>query len=341
MQLILAIEFKRKLRQDDHINPESKGRQFREYARDLAAYLASKDILMIGLMKNPKIKLPPEKMERYGYEYGYIGGGVFSEYYTIDHKTGCWTLKKATICPDLIYSRNRIFYDDGFLNIVNNVKFDTLTINKWSQFCLFRDIQPKSFIALSQKEILQHFSNIEGSLVVVKPLSLTGGHGIFIGKKSDFPTFSHYPAIVQEFHESINGIPNLATGRHDIRILMIDGKPIAMAVREPLPNSLLSNTHQGGTIRFVHKSNIPSSLKPHLKIIKERLHPYGSNFCSADFLFDGKNWMLIEINGKPGIPALFQDTGDGAVLDIYSNLSTWFLSHANQQTSIAPHHLIK
>jgi hypothetical protein len=47
------------------------------------------------------------------------------------------------------------------------------------------------------------------------------------------------------------------------------------------------------------------------------LERYGPSFYSADFLYNGKNWFLIEINDRPGVPSLAQDNPAGSVAQFF------------------------
>jgi glutathione synthase/RimK-type ligase-like ATP-grasp enzyme len=233
-------------------------------------------------------------------------------------------MQRDLVKPDLIYRRGKLFYNDGFLRVVNGDELDRLSVNKWSQYCLLSDLQAKSFLALNSGEIVKNMSKLSGQMMVIKPLNLTGGQGVEIIDKDSFAKYDIFPAIVQEFQDSSRGYGDLARGVHDMRVMVVDGEAVAMAIREPAPGSLLSNTHQGGGIEFYSREQIPRELFAKIKVIDQRLEKYGARFYSADFLFNGCEWILLEINGRPGIPAMFQDGGRGGVAGLYEVLAQWF-----------------
>ena len=87
-------------------------------------------------------------------------------------------------------------------------------------------------------------------MVVLKPLSESGGKNVRIAKKrSAFPKIKiGQDYIVQEFIDSSKGIPGLTEGAHDLRVVLVNEKIIYSHIRKPKTNCLLANVALGGTI---------------------------------------------------------------------------------------------
>ena len=59
------------------------------------------------------------------------------------------------------------------------------------------------------------------------------------------------PYLLQEFIDTSAGIPNIATGTDDLRVIIIGGEVIMASIRTPAPGKLLANVAQGGTIKEI------------------------------------------------------------------------------------------
>jgi len=91
------------------------------------------------------------------------------------------------------------------------------------------------------------------------------GLGIFIGPKKEalnfeFPLkFKKY--IVQEFIDSSGGIPKIASGIHDLRVAVVNMKPVWCHVRIPPSGSFKANAASGGSLIEVDYNLVPKSVK--------------------------------------------------------------------------------
>ncbi|MDR1197156.1 MAG: hypothetical protein LBL08_02700 [Candidatus Nomurabacteria bacterium] len=251
----------------------------------------------------------------------YIGQGQFGNYWRMDNETGELHKIESTIQPAIIYDKGHISFYDGCFTIFNHPDLARLGRNKWSQYGLFAKFMPETYIADDETSLEKCLHDIAGNMVVIKPLDQNSGNGIFIGKKTSAVGQKEFPAIVQEYHETSSGVPGVASGRHDIRLIIMNGKICVAAVREPKGDKLLANTHQGGSIRFFDPQLLPDVVLTMAKAVDEKLKKYGNRLYSSDFLFDGKKWYLIEINDRPGLPALYQDDESGVIKNFYDTLT--------------------
>jgi glutathione synthase/RimK-type ligase-like ATP-grasp enzyme len=152
----------------------------------------------------------------------------------------------------------------------------------------------------------------KNGMAVAKPQRFSGAKGIaFIADEKDEQVnqvaTSDQVYILQQFVETSAGVPGLINGRHDLRVFVSRGKMIAGALRQPKAGSFMSNTAQGGSIRFLELGQLPKSLLAYCQQIIDVLKLPVYSFVSFDFFFNGSQWYLIEINDQPGIPAGYQN----------------------------------
>jgi glutathione synthase/RimK-type ligase-like ATP-grasp enzyme len=159
-----------------------------------------------------------------------------------------------------------------------------------------------------RKDLPEILSRINGDWVVLKPFNGLKGIGIFIGPKSDALNFKfdekYNRYIAQEYVDTAGGIPNLTPKRHDLRIVVINGKPIWCHIRVPAEGSHLANAAQGGTLTEIDYQAVPQSTKKIVeKVSKLFSEKYDNPLYSLDFGI-GKNGKpyIFEINDQMGFP---------------------------------------
>jgi hypothetical protein len=258
----------------------------------------------------------------------YLGQGAFRNYWEMDFETGQLEKINKIIKPDIVYDKGHMEFYDGCFKIFNSPALAQLGRNKWSQYALFKQYQPKTVVVNSASELAKKTAEIPGETIVSKPLGKNGGRDIFIGKKEDLRVLD-YPVLLQEYHETSSGVSGIAERRHDIRLIMLDNEIVVAAVRQPAGDKLLANAHQGGTIKFFDPSKLPKTVTNMAKAVDDKLTGYGNRLYSSDFLFDGNGWYLIEINDRPGLPAIWQND-DGAVEGFYQKFYERVLKWSEQ-----------
>ena len=133
-------------------------------------------------------------------------------------REGKWIRIKNEIKPHLIYDKIAGKHDyeafdkkiqiSRYIKMFNNPLFRTMVNNKLSQYAIFGEFMPKSFVAMDKKELMCVSSEIKSKKIVIKPLYGSGGHGIVIDEKRKALNKKYqYPVLVQEFIISEKGIP--------------------------------------------------------------------------------------------------------------------------------------
>ena len=109
--------------------------------------------------------------------------------------------------------------------------------------------------------------------------------------------------IVQPFMESNIGIPELGiTGRHDLRMLIHDGKIMDFFVRVASTDGYLCNQLHGGQIAYFPLDMLPERFKVVAREVDQSLNQYMPRYYSVDVGVgqSGKIWVY-ELNTMPGV----------------------------------------
>jgi glutathione synthase/RimK-type ligase-like ATP-grasp enzyme len=142
--------------------------------------------------------------------------------------------------------------------------------------------------------------------LVIKPLDLGGGKGIFIDipeKLKNIP--KSFPLLMQEFIDTSAGIPGITTGMHDLRVVLCNGEIIHSNIRTPGKGDKKANFSQGGSLKVIDPELLPEDLKYIVASIDFDLSLYGERLYSLDFGLSADNeWKLIELNARPGMPSI-------------------------------------
>lgn len=234
----------------------------------------------------------------------YLGGGKFSKhYYPLDADALTYE-ERGPVTVDVLYDKGHLA-PKGVPSL-NDPVVTRICESKLETFKLFGRFQPQSLEVKNQGD-LKHIASLDNGSrrVVVKAPISNGGRDVIIAHVEDILsgkiTLPDYPFIAQEFIETSHGIPGLVQGRHDVRVILLDGMPVGAAVRQPAEGQLLSNTNLGGSFRALKVAEVPPALLRFAKKIDARL-PQKPRLYSADFMYDAPQdkWYLVELNSRPG-----------------------------------------
>ena len=304
MKKTFALYYKRDVNELGQLYADEADEQFNKAIFDLRDKLAEKDINLILITQ----------------QNAYVGNGQFYGYWAPSDN---YLFKKINelIKPDLIFDKGHLDFSDGFLNFFNSHDFARLGRNKYTQAVVAEGFVPRTQLVCSEKDYDDVLENLKTEKIVAKPLDLNGGNGVTLYDRNNLNENQTFPVIMQEFIETSGGIDGMVSGRHDIRLYIVDGKAIMCSIRQPKEGGWLSNTHQGGTIHFYNKSQINPELLDFAQPIIERFDKLGGKFYSIDFMHGNDRWYMVEMNDRPGVPALYQDT-NGAIKDFHEKLTT-------------------
>lgn len=191
--------------------------------------------------------------------------------------------------------------------IINDPDLDELCVDKFKTFELFPTISPKTSIIHSYQDFItlqKEWGLLHDSLLVVKKNFETEGRGIYIRPVEQITEnlYSEWNDIlVQEFIDSSIGIPGLTKGMHDLRVTVVNGRPINAFIRTPKEGSYLANVAQGGTGRSVELRHIPDEAIKAVDIIRSELSRFNPSLYAVDLMNSADGFKLVELNSRPGV----------------------------------------
>jgi glutathione synthase/RimK-type ligase-like ATP-grasp enzyme len=236
----------------------------------------------------------------------YLGNGRFSRAWAIDKVSEVKDFRPVgEIQADVVFEKGGFEGTDTL--VVNDPRLRPVLEDKVVMYEQFGDFQPKSVICHSEAEVEQAIKTIPGDMVVVKNPTGNGGKRVYIATKAEMkvPENETYPLLVQEFLDMSDGIPGLAKGVHDLRLLVTGGEVIGATLREPEVGKLHANVSQGATERLIAHDDIPAEVREFAKKIDARLVkglPADlPRYYAIDFARGKQGWRLVELNSKPGL----------------------------------------
>lgn len=260
-------------------------------------------------------------IERHGLKVVYVrladlqADGTFAHFFTIKELAKdalYFEYHDGSVDPDIVVNRTHDalyqhqFFEQGAWSTYNHpgiVRFG----NKGYALEQFGSLMPATLQVNDQRaqadEIRQFLARLPAG-AIAKPLRLNGGRDIYrVQQIADIELMAS-DFLLQEFIETSGGVDGLASGRHDVRVYVIDSRPLLLSVRQPRPGDFLANTARGGSIRFLPIDDLPADLISTMDSVIDKVrHICYDYFISIDFFRSADRWFLIEINDQPGLPA--------------------------------------
>lgn len=207
---------------------------------------------------------------------------------------------------DVVFLRANPPVDTTMLNFLDSIKDQALIINdidgirkannKLYTAAMFDSqigIIPKTYVSKNKEYLQRIIKESEQDKMILKPLDGYGGSGVIVLEKKasqsvssllDFYINSNEKnryVILQDYIEGAD--------EGDVRILMLNGKPIGAMKRVPADNDHRSNVHAGGS---VIKHVLSKEEKRICELVGPRLVADGLYFVGLDVI----NGKLLEVN---------------------------------------------
>ena len=238
------------------------------------------------------------------------------------YRDGQWKQVHGPIMADLIYDKTagasgHALYQlkitmSKHCKVFNNPMFRLMLDDKLSQYAIFSEYMPATWVATNKDELREVSDKITTSKIVAKPLQGSGGFGIVIGDiKKIMKTTFKYPILIQEFVNNSNGIPEFSNPGElaDLRIVFINHKPLYAISRVAKKGSLFTNQHQGAHSVRVPLDAVPQSVWNITEGIIKKLSIFSQAQYSLDFFFAEEKPYFIEMNTVPGL-CIIEELGD-------------------------------
>lgn len=244
-------------------------------------------------------------------EKNYLGGLKFKDPIFFNGKN--FEKTKKTIIADAIYDRSGgLKFPSKKISpkVLNSITFKSLCYSKNKMYRHIGDFMPKSFKIKNQKDFenkIKFFPKNE--LVVIKPSAGLGGKGIIIDTPSHILASNFIikkESVLQKFVDTSSGIKGITKGRHDLRIVIVNGKIIYACLRTPKNNTYLANVAQGGKIQEIPLSKLSPIIKRCIVKIKKVLDKkFNFPIYSIDFGIEKEKPFVFELNDQIGFPSAY------------------------------------
>jgi glutathione synthase/RimK-type ligase-like ATP-grasp enzyme len=192
--------------------------------------------------------------------------------------------------------------------ILNCLEFKKLCCDKNLTYAAIGKFMPQNFEISNKKELRKYLKKFNPtSLAVLKPARGMCGKDILIQKPDELSAAKLIPGkkyVLQEFIDTSDGISGITKGRHDLRIIIVEGRPVLAHVRTPKKGNLLANVAQGGKIKEIPLKKIPAQVLKTAKNIQKIIDKkYFYPLYSIDFGLDKKGKPFVfELNDQIGFP---------------------------------------
>ncbi|MDO4868568.1 MAG: hypothetical protein Q4A23_02850 [bacterium] len=248
--------------------------------------------------------------------------GSFDKYYILNGQVDDrlrFEVVNKNIMPDVVFNRikDSLYNHPYFASVpwsAYNSQSMAMLGNKSISLRNFSQYMPLSICVNGSDDINKIKDLIDGESRsvkwVMKPLRQNGGRGILLLDHNEaikIIATSDQPFLLQEFCET-RSVPELdVVGRHDVRVYVIDGQPLLLAIRQPKKGDFLANTAAGGSIRFLDIALLPYEAMTMIRDIITDINAIEKRyFISIDIFCTDSGWKLIEVNDQPGMPAVYQ-----------------------------------
>jgi glutathione synthase/RimK-type ligase-like ATP-grasp enzyme len=161
----------------------------------------------------------------------YQGNSVFNGAWEYKDKKLSWTDEVLT--ADIVYDRTggiKFPLEADNLKVVNVREFKIFCWDKWAAYQRLKEYMSQTFWLEDLKELDSVIPQVKTDWIVVKPFNGLQGRSIYIGPKSGCKDFEYDPKykkyVVQEFVDTSNGVEGVVGGMHDIRVAIVNGKPV-------------------------------------------------------------------------------------------------------------------
>jgi glutathione synthase/RimK-type ligase-like ATP-grasp enzyme len=248
------------------------------------------------------IKLGAIPIVTYDAEKTYFKDGIFKQSWLVQEQDGKISYVKTNepVKVNLLYDKNRFPFSD--LPKINPDRIKSICNDKYLSYLFAPDMHASCYLIESLDQLDALRLSHQRTKIALKELDSFGGSKVFVGEMKNYKNYLSFPLLAQEFIDTSSGFANLASGIHDIRVAIFNGKVIHGLIRWPSKKGeFRTNLSLGGKVRALFICEIPEKLISLSKELDKRFDIPSPRFFSADFGYDGSRWKLFELNNMPGL----------------------------------------
>ena len=148
-------------------------------------------------------------------------------------------------------------------------------------------------------------SDLNPDKIVLKPRFEYEGKGILGIRRNEYDrlrTIENKSYLVQPFLETSGGIDELEIqGRHDLRIIVLNGKPILSYARLAKKGQFISGVKYGAAMKYVNIADIGSQFMDVVCQVDNKLKRFNPRMYSVDLGKGKDKTWIFELNGFPSV----------------------------------------
>lgn len=232
---------------------------------------------------------------RYICEFKFNSNKSFDDYGEVVEPNIVWDKSVGQMFP--------VVGDDS--NVINSNAFKTLVSNKWFSYLSYPEYFPKSVIFNSNETFNEAIKKLNSKKVVIKPVTGYGGYGVELIErdnpviKENLFNSSNMFYLAQNFIETDTGIKGIIEGKHDLRLVIVNGKIVKSFLRTPKSGDFRSNWAQGGTFNQVLLEKLPMELLNFTApLISDIVKKYNNPLFAIDVANTNNGFKIIELTGS-------------------------------------------
>lgn len=257
----------------------------------------------------------------------YLGGLYFQDPWLYN---GSFFEKQiGIISADAIYDRSgglKFPTEESSHKVLNGMTFKQLCYNKNLTYSLLSKFMPTSYSVKNTAELQKALKNFNAhELAVLKPVAGFGGKNIFIDLPKNLSSIEiqkQTEYTLQQFVDTKAGIPNIVSGHHDLRVVVVEGEIVLCHVRAPKKGSLLANVAQGGSIKEIPLDQIPRTIIEMVAKISFIIDTkFNKPIYSIDFGMSNGKPYVFELNDQIGFPSEEMKNADIFIENILRSLA--------------------
>tara|TARA_Y100000310_G_scaffold47059_1_gene43637 strand:- start:334 stop:1269 length:936 start_codon:yes stop_codon:yes gene_type:complete len=187
------------------------------------------------------------------------------------------------------------------VKIINHFALDKICCDKYATYKMLPDESAIPTKLAKTKSQVRKARKKFGKKIIIKPRYGVRGVGIkkILGPK--IPDMSSQ-YVVQPFINSSKGIPSLGIkGKHDLRLILINGELHHAYARIPKKGSMKGNCAQGAKKLFIPINKIPKDIITLQQQVAKKFTKYKPSIYSVDFILDkNQKPYIIELESHLG-----------------------------------------
>lgn len=229
----------------------------------------------------------------------YLEHSEFSQGFLYNKNKKSFEFVEKNIAGDFIFNRSSFYFEKGFNdnNLIDFCRDKSRIYNAFPEYC------PETKIIENKDKLIKELSDFdENKKIVLKSLTGSCGNDVVItSSKKKLQEYSIFPCLYQEYLDTSDWIPGIFEGKHDLRVIILNGKIVYSLYRTPAKNSDISNLSKWGTLHNIDIQKLPKNIFWVINVIEEKMKDFSMRLYSLDVWYTKNGIKIFELNSSPAI----------------------------------------